>query len=281
MQQCRLWIVILAAVVLLNGCGKQENSETVENAEPERMAALHCLPNNIFQAVDPENENLAELLQENASGVIVGIRSGELYGSGVIFQMTEEEMVIVTASHVIASHVTLAHGISLQTDSAQMSFNQTVTEGDALQVTLIDGTVLEDNGENWHISISKEYDLGFLRIPADEIPSQVYESCRYAATDKKAFDSLAADDRILIMGSADGIAANAYEGRLVEPWIYLEDYGQYMMLAEGYARPGMSGGGIFDSQGYFIGILSGVNEQGILAVLPLSIIQSEYAEQKG
>ena len=38
---------------------------------------------------------------------------------------------------------------------------------------------------------------------------------------------------------------------------------------------GMSGGGVFDSNGHFIGILSGMDDQGHLAILPLSVILAQ------
>ena len=77
------------------------------------------------------------------------------------------------------------------------------------------------------------------------------------------------------MGCAEEVAGNAYEGTLTDSWIYIEDYGQYMMLGRTYAESGMSGGGVFDRYGRFIGILSGADERGNLAIVPLSIILSE------
>ena len=52
-----------------------------------------------------------------------------------------------------------------------------------------------------------------------------------------------------------------------------------MMLARGEALQGMSGGGVFDQRGHFIGILCGGNADGELAVLPLSIIEARYLER--
>ena len=49
-----------------------------------------------------------------------------------------------------------------------------------------------------------------------------------------------------------------------------------MMLATTYAEPGMSGGGVFDEQGRLIGILSGADEQGNLAIVPLAFILREF-----
>ena len=37
----------------------------------------------------------------------------------------------------------------------------------------------------------------------------------------------------------------------------------------------MSGGGLFDLQGHFLGILCGTDEEGEVAVVPLSILEAE------
>ncbi len=71
------------------------------------------------------------------------------------------------------------------------------------------------------------------------------------------------------MGSLTGVAEEAYEGIVLEPMVIIEDYGQYMILAQCEGKPGMSGGGLFDERGYLLGVLSGVNENGQVAAVPL------------
>lgn len=206
--------------------------------------------NETLAATETERENLAGLLQEEAAGVMVQIDTGELLGSGIIWSINEENMVIVTAAHVI--------------EGARR-----------LQITLIDGTVLEsqDSRMDWRTAV--DCDLGIVTIPVEEIAKEALEACKCVTVDKEAFDKLQPEDIILVMGSRDGVAENAYEGKLIEAWIYMEDYQQYMMLATTYAQPGMSGGGVFNEKGQFVGILSGADEQGNLAILPLSLILRE------
>ena len=67
-------------------------------------------------------------------------------------------------------------------------------------------------------------------------------------------------------------------GTLIYSWIYAEDFSQYMMLVDGESFPGMSGGGVFDEDGNFLGILCGVNDAGESAAVPLSIILAEYMQ---
>ena len=45
----------------------------------------------------------------------------------------------------------------------------------------------------------------------------------------------------------------------------------------GLPEPGMSGGGAFTEDGVFLGILCGADEEGKVAVVPYSIIESERA----
>ena len=81
------------------------------------------------------------------------------------------------------------------------------------------------------------------------------------------------------MGSRDGVAAEAYEGVLLDHWIYVEDYGCHMMWVRAEGKPGMSGGGLFDRQGLLLGILSGENGQGEVAAVPLSLILAQMGTE--
>ncbi len=257
----------MMAVILLPGCtfsnentivkieARQTKEQEVEKEQDESISGqsqeeLIYLPNDTFTVEEPVTENLAGLLQEKAAGVMVQINTGELIGSGIIWSMNTQSMVIVTAAHVI--------------ENAQK-----------LEITLIDGTMLESRNNLWNWRTVSDCDLGIITIPMEEIPEEALSECRYVSVDKEAYDNLQTEDIILVMGSRDSVAGNAYAGKLVESWIYMEDYTQYMMLATTYARPGMSGGGVFDQNGQFIGILSGADEQGNLAILPLSLILRE------
>ena len=87
------------------------------------------------------------------------------------------------------------------------------------------------------LRIVADCDLGILEIPSAALPDSVWEECRIVVADKESYDRMGAGDRILVMGSVSEAAGNAYEGRLKESWIFLEDYDQYMMLAATYAEP--------------------------------------------
>lgn len=228
-----LYLLVMFLSVTAGGCGKEKT--------------LSFYPNETISVVNPEEVNIADMLQDTASGVIVQLRAGSSLGSGVIFKLDEKEMIVVTAAHVIA-------------------------DAENVKLLLKDGSTQETAG----IYCSESADVGFLRLDMKDVELVDSGLIQYAVTDRETFDALAAGDGIIVMGSRDGIAANAYEGEILEPWIYLEDFQQYMLWGWTTARPGMSGGGVFDQSGRFIGILCGGNEDNEIAVLPLSIILSEF-----
>lgn len=221
-----------------------------ESDSPEASPSAAYLPNETFLSEDPENTNLAGMLQDKACAVVVRIETNCLIGSGIIWKMEENTMTIITAAHVLSG-------------AGQM------------QIKFADGISIDSDAEGWEWVCSDTVDVAFIKVSMSEIPKETLASCRYACVDKEVYGSMSSDDRILVMGSSDDVAANAYEGSLKEAWIYLEDYGQHMMLGRTYAEPGMSGGGVFDSRGYFLGILSGADENGNLAIVPLNLIWAQ------
>lgn len=97
--------------------------------------------------------------------------------------------------------------------------------------------------------------------------------------DKQRSDSLTTGDMLTIIASVSEPGGEEENCILLNNWIYIEDFDQYMMLAalqeetDKGALPGMSGAGVFDEEGYFAGILCGVDDTGTLAVLPYSLIE--------
>ena len=57
---------------------------------------------------------------------------------------------------------------------------------------------------------------------------------------------------------------------------FLPEYGTVMLYGDGGAVPGMSGSGIFDNCGNYIGTLSGATDRYELAGVPLPTVLSEY-----
>lgn len=228
------------------GTENTESAGSTENAEGTQLpAALRQMV--LLEFEDGDSENLAGLLQKNGSGMMVQLQAGNLLGSGVICGAEEDVLLILTAAHVLED------------------------AGDSVLVSFADGTgVSSDDFECFSSG-----DFALVRVPAKDIPADTLEQCLCANIDKESFDAATAGTGCIVMGSRTGVAAEAYEGVILDHWIYMEDYGQYMMWVRAEGMQGMSGGGLFDRQGHFLGILSGENEDGELAVVPLSLILGE------
>ena len=257
-----LLLILIQLLLLCPGCGRQELPQAVQSEEgngqtadgsvspalpPEDTAVQLLAKAPLLDWEDPETENLAGMLQEICGGMMVQLTAGQYVGSGVIYGAEESSLVIVTAAHVL-------------TDAA-----------DGAQVTFVDGW--ETKAEEF--SVSELADLAIVRIPFTEIPQDRLEKYLLANVDKSSYDNLQAGDGCIVMGSRSGVAEDAYEGTVLESWIYMEDYGQYMIWVKAAGKPGMSGGGLFDRRGHLMGILSGRSEDGEWAVVPLALVLAQ------
>lgn len=249
MKRDTLAVAILSMVFLLSGCtggpsGSRTESPGMEssgNAGLEEDLGTGALIN-----ADSE-ESPAEQLRKNGAGMMVQLQAGNLSGSGVIYEVREETAVILTAAHVVED-----------TDSA-------------VRITFCDGCAAEGSS----VVRSELADLAVVMVSLEEIPKENRANYFRVTTDKAGFDALQEGDGCIAMGCRMAAAPEAYQGIVLDNWIYMEDYGQYMIWVQAEGRAGMSGGGLFDLQGRFLGILSGKSGDGELAVVPLSLILTE------
>ncbi len=180
---------------------------------------------------------------------LVRVTAGDLSGSGVIYELDENRVIVVTAAHVL-EHAENAGGV-------EVFFGE------------------QDGTESFTYVKSEHADIALIEVPVGGLSQEQLAACAPVKVDKKVFDGMQPGDAVTLSG-ADSEAP--WEGVVLEPWIYVEDFAQYMMLVQGQADAGMSGGGVFDETGCFLGIICGVSDSGEVAVLPLSIIAAVYAE---
>ena len=237
--------VLMMILLLLAGCGCSARTElSLEESGGLTVEESVISVAPLLKWEDPDSENLAGMLQRECGGMMVQLEAGQFLGSGVIYGAEENTLVIMTASHVLAD-----------------------AEG-SVKVTFVDGWVAEsDDYMLW-----EQADLAIVRLALERIPEERLKEYRLVNVDRDAYDKLQEGDGCIVMGSRSGVAEEAYEGSVLEPWIYMEDYGNYMIWVKAYGKPGMSGGGLFDQQGHFLGILSGMSEDDEWAVVPLVLL---------
>lgn len=171
-------------------------------------------------------------------------------GSGVILDVGEDVLWIVTAGHVL--------------ERAGAEYPVMVEFGEGSTVECL------------RYETASDADLAFLCIFKKDMPEEFRERTS-AETDKESYDALASGDIVQTMGYRDGKLIT-FSGVLSEPWIYVEDFEQYMMVAVCGMDYGMSGGGLYDEDGHLIGIACGGNEQGELAAVPLHVVRARFAD---
>lgn len=251
--------LFVALCLLIPGCGKGDAGTADSQVSFETVRLEEDLPSVPgAQLLEQEGENPAGDLQEAFGKCMVKIYGGTLVGSGVILGGNPRELIIATAGHVFSQNVT----------------EVTVQFFDGFQVTVRDYV------------LSEHTDLALLRIPREELlevkvreggVSETYDhgpDYRSVVADREAYDAVRVGDCVIAMGSYSGVAEDAYAGTLEMDYVYVEDFEAYMMIARVPVKPGMSGGGLFDTRGNLLGILCGVSQEELVAVVPLTSVTS-------
>ncbi|MBE5836265.1 MAG: trypsin-like peptidase domain-containing protein [Butyrivibrio sp.] len=180
---------------------------------------------------------------------IVQIHSNGFYGSGTIYSIEKDYITIISNKHVLEDW----------------------NKGTNNYVIFYDGAVT--NAEL--IGLSDNTDLGMIRVDTSELMYEELIHYRSINYDESVYDSLVTDDTVFTIGSDmlikntveddkvsiyginSGIGSSLYSGVLVNSDIYVTNLDRNMIYCYCYAQPGMSGGGIFDGYGHYLGMLTG------------------------
>jgi S1-C subfamily serine protease len=175
--------------------------------------------------------------------VSVRITCGNLSGNGVIWEEKDGEAVVATAGHVLEA-------------------------GRDISVTFFDGRQVTAS----EFVKSTQADLAFIRLDTSK---NKYPS----VTKKTDKNEILVQEQIVFSYEWQGDDFTPHLGIVQEPWIYMDDFAQYMIYLNMKTAPGMSGGGVFDEQDRLVGILCGGTEDGEAAAVPLSLMESIYISE--
>lgn len=185
-------------------------------------------------------------LTENSS---VEIITEYVSGTGVVYEISDSYVAIVTAAHVLtgAKQVTITF------------CNQ--------EKVVSDKIYLDENA-----------DCGFILVSMDdEVSEKLFEVCE-VQKNRDVFDKIMSEQGVFVTDlEADNTLKCRY-ATIIDSWIFFEDFDEYMMLLSGTASAGMSGSGVYDENGVLLGILCGKNDKEELAVLPYSILDAKWIE---
>ncbi|MBR6665516.1 MAG: trypsin-like peptidase domain-containing protein [Lachnospiraceae bacterium] len=198
---------------------------------------------------EPETVTIGEIsddekTQTNLQQCILQVQTDTQLGSGVLWEKREDEWIVVTAAHVVKG----------------------LTEVDLYLVEedkILQAKVTEVNG----------LDLAFLTVSTTSVEEAVAE--KYS-TISILGDSVQEKEAVLAAGYNPYGELCHYEGAVIDDWIYVEDFDNYMLLCDCPAQAGMSGGAVVTAEGCLAGLICGENREETLAVLPVGVIKSEY-----
>lgn len=224
-----------------------------------RAAGLNVTGTGELNAEDIRMQIVYQLARRSIVKVIVK----DSAGSGTIWKI-EDGIVIVSNKHLLKKDV-----------QAKIVFgNGTTATADV-------------------IGYSGQYDIGFVRIQegavADSVLRDIYEAVPllYEAgseEEKAAFEAGYLRKQVLQVGAVmDQNAVNISTGNVVG-LAFVPLFNTNVLVTECFSRAGMSGGGVFDEGGRFLGMISGgevpedaeVREAEITYSIPPSLIEAEY-----
>lgn len=195
-----------------------------------------------------------EAAYENVRDSVVRIDMGRAYGSGVICWMTEEGAVIATNRHVLDYW---------REETGVVRFPQGYYAGARM------------------LGSSETCDVGFLLVEKEEIGLRAFSGLRSALADG-IYGGLRVDEEIFCLGAGREEDEMLFEKAVLkETDKYIETFGSEMLYGRGFAREGMSGGGMFDGCGRLIGLLTGGTDRNEIAGVSVVQMLEAYWEVTG
>lgn len=235
---------IVEETSIIESTTAKEDTSTIEST-----SAIETAPTLQFKRA--ESENLAGMLQDDAGAQVCRVVAGEIFGSGVLYEIDDEFLYIATAGHVL-EQLTGAVYVRFQNDISVSSLNY------------------------WK---SDDMDVGFIRIPLKDV-KEFEDELLLAVRGEEWFNACKQGSGVIAMGAFSSAVGEAYEGKMEDPFLYVEQYGHYMMVANVFCAPGMSGGGLYDEEGHFLGIICGTNEEQMTAAIPDGEVQIAFSKMQ-
>lgn len=233
------YVYIIAATIWL---GRQSSVNTEKENLPGDGGMLEngedWLTQDDFIATPMTGQELYDSLGETLEIICGGYR-----GSGFVIEKSETEIIIASASHLVANGV----------------------EAD---IILSDGSTL--TGEV--IKLSEQYDIGYIRIDAGDVNASQRELLAAKITANQQYYDELADGDYAMLPHQDGTYS---EGTIASPYLFEADVNAHVMKLYMQASQGISGGAVYDQNGVCIGMIIAGDGETLLA-LPVPIVFSEY-----
>ena len=232
----------------------------------ENLCSLQAFSTTEYDFPYTSTDHIAEVAL-NIRPSIVQIQNDEQYGEGSIISIDHDYIRILTAAHVLKNW-------DKNKEHMVIFFNGSVKDAN---LEYIDSKY--DFGIV-NVSTNAMDSLDLLRLKTVRINSDAFaEFDETAEKEIFAFDSVHSVDpksnqKYSLFGANTGIAENYVYGPVIKTSVLVTDFGYPMLYAKCSAHNGMSGGGVFDTHGYFVGVLAGGSDQNEMVAVRLPDIIS-------
>lgn len=212
--------VIAAISIILCSCSDKKLA--VDNDDSESQISKE----QDMEISNADIENNSQLYEELKKS-IVRIEVDKTAGSGIVWSIEEGKIIIVSSRHLIE-------------------------QGDKPVVIVYDGTMLVAKVEG----CSDVSDVGFVSIEygngennnSDDILNKINPVC------PRIYEGIENINIVQIASSAEP-AGDLYTG-YADSIIYVPQLGENMLQTKCYSKAGMSGGGVFDNEGFLLGMIA-------------------------
>lgn len=123
------------------------------------------------------------------------------------------------------------------------------------------------------VGISEQSDFAIVEVNIEDVPSTLLKRL-YCVTLYQE-DVIFPETRVYVFSLFEEIAFEKLIGMVKNHWEYHPEFHSFMGRAEGVATNGMSGAGVFNENGYYVGMLSGGKDEEFV-FLPIEIIEEEW-----
>lgn len=197
-----------------------------------------------------------QIVYQLARRSVVKVVVKDSVGSGIVWKIDDENIVVVSSRHLLMKDV-----------KAKVTFCN------------------EESAVAEIIGYSQQYDVGFLKIDCEKVTANVLRDIYEAVPVEYEVDGAESADRPVLQigadinGDKEHFSTGSILGVGFEPV-----FNTNVLKTKCYSKAGMSGGGVFDAGGRFLGMISGgavaedaeVREAEISYSLPVGLIADEY-----
>ncbi|MDE7477422.1 MAG: serine protease [Lachnospiraceae bacterium] len=262
-------LVVVGVIVLLAGriCAYQPGF-AVSSCVSDRTAisAAQAVRRGVAANEKLDTEGIGmQIVYQLAKRSIVKVVVKDAAGSGIIWKI-EDGIVIVSSKHLLMKDV-----------KAEIVFGN----GETISADVI--------------GYSQQYDIGFVKIPdgavTDSILRDIYEAvpALYEIESEEARTAFVLEyfeKRVLQMGALSDKNTDSFSLGNIQGIRFVPLFNTHMLETACYSKAGMSGGGVFDESGRFLGMISGGDvpedaekrEAEITYSIPSVLIAAAYEE---